>query len=133
MGNAAKNAADVTDACATCGGLNGVHETGCKEITLDVNLPPADDKSPAAMTAVALSRINQSLAAVPIDIALGALAIAVGHAHYGLQKDPVKRSRNIQKFMDSVHKAINMVITEERSQAALLEARQKSDPIRKLN
>lgn len=127
----------TTDVCPTCGGNNGVHAFDCAEI--DVQRPstagPAtgQDKSPAAMTAVAISRINQALSAVPIDIALAALAICVGHAHYGLQKDPRKRDRNIETFAGSVRKAINMVVTEERAQAQILEARQKSDPIRDLN
>lgn len=120
----------TTDVCPTCGGNDGVHSTGCIEAPQDKS-PAA--KSPAALTAIAVSRINGALAAVPIDIALGALAICVGHAHYGLQKDPVKRNRNIDTFMASVRKAINMVITEEGLQAQQLEAAQKSDPIRKLN
>lgn len=123
----------TTDVCPTCGGNNGVHAYECPETTIadDAEKELARrDKSPAAMTAIAVSRINGALAPVPIDIALGALAICVGHAHYGLQKDPVKRSRNIDTFMASVRKAINMVITEEGLQAQQLEAAQKSDPVR---
>jgi hypothetical protein len=122
----------TTDVCPTCGGNNGVHAYGCSEPG-EGEQASKQDKSPAAMTAVAVSRINGALAAVPIDIALGALAICVAHAHYGLQKDPVKRNRNIQNFNAAVLKAVNMVITEEGLQAQQLEAAQKSDPIRKLN
>lgn len=123
----------TTDVCPTCGGNSGVHAHDCADINVDKSAVTGRDRSPDALMAVAVSRINAALATVPIDIALGALAICVGHAQYGLQKDPVKRNRNMHTFEDAVRKAINMVIAQEELDAQQVEAAQKSDPIRKLN
>jgi hypothetical protein len=85
------------------------------------------------MLAVACERIDKALQAVPMDIALGALAIIAGRAQYAFQRDPVKRARNLRLFNDSITKAINMVYSEEQLEEAARGAVQKADPIRKLD
>lgn len=68
-----------------------------------------------------------------MNIALAALATVVGQAQFSLQKNPVKRARNVETFVRSVQTSIHICEIEEAQTSAQREAAQKSDPIRKLN
>jgi hypothetical protein len=86
-----------------------------------------------AALALAVDRISKALAATPMNIALAALATCAGQAHFSLQKDPLKLSRNLDTFMATIVKSINMCLTAESMSAQQREAAQKADPIRKLD
>lgn len=125
--------------CEECGGLNGLHVYGCTQSTYDADhTKPETVKADAAgseevQLALAVERISAALGATPMNVALAALAMVVGRAQYGLQKDPLVRHRNMVTFQNSVTKAINMFASAEALESAQREAAQKSDPVRKLN
>ena len=127
-------ASDPTEVCPTCGGNNGVHLVGCSDAPVAEPQRVADRRlSETTQLALAVDRISKALAAVPMNIALGALATVVGQAHFKFQGDRRKREHNLDIFMGAVRSAIAMTEQAEDAARGAKLQEQTADPIRKLD
>ncbi len=123
----------LDEACPICGGLNGIHVAACSEAPVAEERKEDRRLSDATRMALAVGRLQDALAATPINIALGALATVVGRAQASFQKEPNKRRRNIEIFMQTVGRAMELEDAAEHDRQAKAKAAQMSDPLRIAN
>jgi hypothetical protein len=145
--------------CPVCG-MTGMHKFSCTEWEKEVpdvgvaakpvapdqaSVPGTPDAPPppkperledrrlhdVTQVALAVTRIVRALVATRNDISIAALATVVGQFHYNVQKDAIRRRRNIEIFVNGIEQAITMEMNRERQQAEQRDAAR--DPVRRLD